>query len=142
MNSLSNQSFRGVLWNCLTEKSRNIPKKISVVEPCLIKLQGNVSRTEPRRRLSLWGFPILEQSFCGAHASFSFCSLDASRVSNREVLLCSLSELATDRSTKEQLLRNFPEKWFIGNSFLETLHDCSLQHTLSKLFTTLALSSR
>ena len=125
------------------------PKKVGTFlrkyqwwSPVLIKLQGNVSRTEPRRRLSLWGFPILEQSFCGAHASFSFCSLDTSRVSNREVLLCSLSELATDRSTKEQLLRNFPEKWFIGNSFLETLHDCSLQHTLSKLFTTLALSSR
>ena len=60
-------------------------------------------------------FPILEQPFCRAQVSISSCYLDAFLVYNREALLSSLSELATHKSTKEQLLRNVPEKVLIGD---------------------------
>ena len=34
MNVLPNASFKGVLWNSWAEKSRNIPKKMSLIKPC------------------------------------------------------------------------------------------------------------
>ena len=83
--------------------------------PVLIKLQDNVCKTGLRNRLSPRAFLILEQPFCRAHVSISSRSLDAFLVFNRITLLCSLSELVTHKNTKEQLLKNFPEKEFIGN---------------------------
>ena len=88
--TLSNQSFRYALGSSLSENSW-------WWNPVLIKLQGNDSNTGLQYRCSLWAFPVL------------LWSLYAFVVFNREALLCSLSEPATHRSTKEQLLRNVPE---------------------------------
>ena len=116
MSTLSNQSLRDFLWNCLTKNSRNFPKKMSAVEPCfLIKLQDNVSKTGLWLRLSPRDLPILEQPFCRTHMSSSSWFLYAFLVFNRVVLLCSLSELATHKNTKVQLLGKFTGKGFIGN---------------------------
>ena len=38
MNTFFNQSFRDVLLNSLAEKCLNIPREISVVEPCFNKV--------------------------------------------------------------------------------------------------------
>ena len=117
-----------LLWNCLAKTSWNFPRKVSAGEPCSYK----VTRA----------LPNLEQPFCRAHVSISSWSFDAFLVFNRVTLLCSLLKLATHKSTKEQLLRNFPEKGFIGKcSFLEELHGYSQQLYFKKLFATLGFRS-
>ena len=75
--------------------------------PILIKLQDNVSKTELQHWLSPRIFPNLEQPFCRAHVSISSWALDAFLAFNRDTLLCSLLELLTHKSTKEQF-RNVP----------------------------------
>ena len=129
MNILPNESVKGVLWNSWAEKSRNIPRKMSLIKPCFNNIIA---------------FPRIEQLFCREHAIISFSSLDAFLVFNREASLCSFSEPATHRSTKEQLLRNFPEKkTFIGNvSFWVNSIVATCKFTLNKLFPTLALKLR
>ena len=64
MNTLSNQSFRGVFVKLSGEKNvgtllENCQRWI----PVLIKLQDNVSKTGFRNRLFPRAFPILEQPF-------------------------------------------------------------------------------
>ena len=48
--------------------------------------------------------------FYRAHANISFCSVGAFLEFNREDILCSLSEPATNKSAKGQLLRIFAEE--------------------------------
>ena len=129
------------LGNCLAKKVGSFLGKSQWWNPVLIKLQNNVSKTGLRHRLFPRIFSVLEQPFCRAHVSISSWSLDAFLV--REALLCSLLELATHKSTKEQLLRNAREEGFLGKgSFLKERYGCSLQLYFKKLFATLALSSR
>ena len=70
--------------NCLAEKGRNIPRKISAVEPYRVVFLKRDS-------------DILEQPSCRAYASISFWLLDSFLVFNRKALLFSLSELTTHR---------------------------------------------
>ena len=99
---------------CLAKKVGCYVGKCRRWSPVLIKLQ-DVSKTGLRHRLFPRIFPILEQPFCRANVSISSWSLDAFPVFNRPLLLYNLLELATNKSTKEQLLRNVPEKGFIRN---------------------------
>ena len=52
MNTLLNQSFKGALGNYLFKKVGIFPEKCQRRSPVLIKLQGNVSKTELRNRHS------------------------------------------------------------------------------------------
>ena len=115
MKTLSNKSLSGVLWIVWPKKVRTFLRKCQRWRSVSVKLQGKVFKTGLRQGSSLWVFPILEKPFCRAHASISFRPLDYFLVFNREALLFSLSELATHRSPKQQLIRNFSEKEFIGN---------------------------
>ena len=101
-----------VLWNCLTPKSRKSPSKMPAVEPCFIKLHDNVSKTGLRHRLFPRIFPVLEEPFCRVHASISSWPFDVFLVFSKSRL-----DFATHKSRKVQLLRDVPEKGFIGNVF-------------------------
>ena len=73
INTFHNQSFRGALWNSFSKKSRNISRKMSAVEFRLKKVIMKVFR-----KTGLWHLtPIITgQTFCRAHANFSFWSSD------------------------------------------------------------------
>ena len=77
-----------------------------MVELCFDKVTGRLF--QKRTPTSL----ILKQPFCTAYEGSYSRSLDAFQVFNREALLCSLFELPTHKSTKEQLkkglIRNVP----------------------------------
>ena len=130
------------LWNCLAKNSRKFIRKMSTVEPFLIKLQDNVSKTGLRHRLFPRIFPILEQPFCRAHVSISSWPLDAFLVFNEEALLCSLfgtcHSQVHERTVTQKLPRNRAHRKCF---FLEELHGCNLQLYFKKLFTTMALPS-
>ena len=109
MNILPNESVKGVLWNSWAEKSRNIPRKMSLIKPCFNNIIA---------------FPRIEQLFCREHAIISFSSLDAFLVFNREASLCSFSQ-EHERTVTQKLPRkkNIHRKRF----FLSELNCCNLQ---------------
>ena len=116
MNTLSNKFFRVAFVKLFGQKKvASFLGKWQRWNPDFKKLHDNVSKTGLRHRLFSGIFPILEQPLCRAHVSIPSWSFDTFLVFKREALLCSLLELATHKSTKEQLLRNVPEKRFIGN---------------------------
>ena len=118
-------------WNCLAKKVGCFLGKWQRCSPVFIKVQDIVSKIGLRHWLFPRISPVLEQPFCRAHMSISSSSLDAFLVFNRKALLCSLLELATPKSTKEQLIRNVPEKVFIGNvPFWKTYMDAACNFTL------------
>ena len=56
MNTLSNQSFKGVFVKLFDQKSCKFPRKMSAVESVLIKVHNNVSNTGLRHCLFLESF--------------------------------------------------------------------------------------
>ena len=91
------------------------PKVGTLLKKCLwccsvlIKSQGNVIKAGIRHSVNKFCKQTCS-TFCRAYAYLSFWFLDVVLVFDREVLLCSLSKPAIQRSSEEQLLWKFLEK--------------------------------